>query len=358
MSALSPRFLRNLASNIVDLRLGRARAMRPLFASYHVTWRCNLRCTYCRFPVTDREHEGELDTERSRALIRLLAQGAGALGFTGGEPLLRRDLPELAAEARASGMRPVVLTTNGLLLPRRPEVLPHVDVVQISVDALPEDGTDAPGGMGDRAHHLLLAAVRWAGQAQARFGFKLVLNAVLGGQPASAAASVERLAREVGASFTVVRQVTETGPRIYPEHEEETRALYRQFRGRRLLGDTTLGSSPGALRVYESLRDFGCLPELNLRVLPDGTARLPCYELPRATLDLTAVRSWSEVREALDAHRLKGPCPTCCYAPCHLEPTLMVRRPWNALWVAQTGRRRPAPAPARPVVPSPTTLSG
>jgi len=358
MSALSPRFLRNLASNIVDLRLKRDRAMRPLFASYHVTWRCNLRCTYCRFPVTDRGHEGELDTAGSKALIRRLAEGAGALGFTGGEPLLRRDLPELAAEARASGMCPVVLTTNGFLLPRRSEVLPHVDVVQISVDALPGEGGGAPGGMGEGAQRRLLAAVRWAGEAQARHGFKLVLNAVLGGQPASAAASVERLAREVGASFTVVRQVTEQGPRIYPEHEDETRGLYRGFRHRRLRGDATLGSSPGALRVYETLDDFGCLPELNLRVLPDGTARLPCYELPRATIDLTAVRSWTEVREALDTHRLKGRCPTCCYAPCHLEPTLMVRRPWNALWVAQTGRRSPARTPVRPVVPSPITSSG
>jgi MoaA/NifB/PqqE/SkfB family radical SAM enzyme len=352
MSSPSPRFLRNLASNIVDLRLRPDRALRPLFASYHVTWRCNLRCTYCRFPVTDHHRDDELDTDGARALIRRIAEGVGALGFTGGEPLMRPDLPELAAEARRAGLSPVILTTNGLLLPRRPAVLQWVDVVQISVDGLPGDDGECPGGMSERALRRLLAAVRWAGEARSRYGFKLVLNAVLGGQPPEVAARVEGLAREVGASFTAVRQVGEDGPRIHPEHEEGYRGLYRRFRQRRLRGDTILGSSPAALRIYEELGDFGCLPELNLRVLPDGRLPLPCHELPHTPVDLTAVDSWSEVRQALDRHRLSGPCPTCCYAPCHLEPTLMVRRPWNALWVAQTGRARrgagPVLAPPQP----------
>jgi len=327
--------------------------MRPLFASYHVTWRCNLRCTYCRFPVADRSDDDELDTAGALAVIRLLSEGVGALGFTGGEPLMRPDLPRLAAEARHLGLSPLILTTNGLLLPRRREILHHIDVVQISVDSL--EGAVSPAGLSDRALHRLLAAVRWAGEAQSRYGFKLVLNAVLGGQSSSAAAQVESLARSVGASFTAVRQASADGVRIHPEHEEGYQNLYRSFRRRRARGDSTLGSSPGALRVYETLGDFGCLPELNLRVLPDGKLPLPCHELPHTPLDLTAVRSWAEVAAALQRHRLEGPCPAVCFAPCHLEPTLMVRRPWNALWAAQTGRVRPSgtrgPQPAPTPVP-------
>jgi len=302
--------------------------------------------------VTNRSSEDELDTGSALDVIRLLARGVGALGFTGGEPLMRPDLPELAAEARRLGLRPLVLTTNGLLLPRRPEVLRWVDVVQISLDGVPDAGGVPVAGMSELALGRLLAAVRWAGEAQERYGFKLVLNAVLGGQPPEDAARVEDLARELGASFTAARQVGDHGPTIHPEHEQGYRSLYRAFRQRRVRGDTTLGSSPGALRVYEELGDFGCLPELNLRVLPDGRMPLPCHDLPHTPLDLTELGDWAEVRSALDRHRLRDPCPAVCYAPCHLEPTLMVRRPWNALWVAQTGRARrrtlalPQPAPA------------
>jgi len=85
-----------------------------------VTDRCNLRCTYC---MPEREYvwlprEDLLNFEELEQLTgHFLAAGARRVRLTGGEPLLRRDLPDLVARlARLPGLEDLALTTNGVLL--------------------------------------------------------------------------------------------------------------------------------------------------------------------------------------------------------------------------------------------------
>jgi GTP 3',8-cyclase len=103
------------AAPLVD-RFGRA--ARSLRLS--VTDRCNLRCVYC-MPERDVEwfeRGGILTFEEIARVVRLLAgRGVGEVRLTGGEPLLRRDLPVLAGMIAAiPGIEDLSITTNGLLL--------------------------------------------------------------------------------------------------------------------------------------------------------------------------------------------------------------------------------------------------
>lgn len=80
---------------------------------WNVTRRCNLHCGHCYADSHDREYPGELTTVEGRRLLRQLAAfGVPTVLFSGGEPLLRADVLELAGEARDLGMR-TVLSTNG-----------------------------------------------------------------------------------------------------------------------------------------------------------------------------------------------------------------------------------------------------
>lgn len=111
-----------------------------------VTDRCNLRCTYCM----PEEHFGEKYEflQRSDLLsfeeIALVARAASSLGvkklrLTGGEPLLRRDLPVLVGMLREiPGIEDIALTTNGLLLPQLAQPLNDagVDRITVSLDSL------------------------------------------------------------------------------------------------------------------------------------------------------------------------------------------------------------------------------
>jgi 12,18-didecarboxysiroheme deacetylase len=83
---------------------------------WNCTRRCNLRCRHCYSRSADRHYESELTTEEGFALLEdLAAFGAPVVLFSGGEPLTRPDLLELAARAVKVGLR-AVLSTNGTLI--------------------------------------------------------------------------------------------------------------------------------------------------------------------------------------------------------------------------------------------------
>jgi 12,18-didecarboxysiroheme deacetylase len=83
---------------------------------WNVTRRCNLRCVHCYAHAKEEAGVDELTTEQGRVLLDdLAAFGVPVVLFSGGEPLARRDLPELAAYAVGKGMR-AVISTNGTLI--------------------------------------------------------------------------------------------------------------------------------------------------------------------------------------------------------------------------------------------------
>lgn len=83
---------------------------------WNCTRRCNLRCRHCYSRSADRHYEAELTTAEGFALLEDLAQfGAPVVLFSGGEPLTRPDLLELAARAVKLGLR-AVISTNGTLI--------------------------------------------------------------------------------------------------------------------------------------------------------------------------------------------------------------------------------------------------
>ncbi|MGE5409007.1 MAG: GTP 3',8-cyclase MoaA [Syntrophothermus sp.] len=107
-----------------------------------VTDRCNFRCRYCMpvegVPWIPREEI--LSFEEIERLVRLLVEmGIRDVRLTGGEPLVRRELPALVARLAAiEGIRDLSLTTNGYLLAAQAEALvaAGIDRVNVSVDSL------------------------------------------------------------------------------------------------------------------------------------------------------------------------------------------------------------------------------
>ncbi|MDH7498190.1 MAG: radical SAM protein [Syntrophomonadaceae bacterium] len=88
---------------------------RPLVV-WNVTNRCNLRCQHCYIEAEDRAYGGELTTQEARAFMAdLAAMKVPVLLFSGGEPLVRKDVIALGAEAAELGLRPV-LSSNGTLI--------------------------------------------------------------------------------------------------------------------------------------------------------------------------------------------------------------------------------------------------
>ena len=122
------------------LRDGWGREIRSVRVS--VTDKCNFRCTYC-MPAEGLEWLGRdeiLTFEEIARLVRVLASlGVDEVRLTGGEPLIRRDLPVLVEMLAAiPGVRDLSLTTNGVLLDRLagPLVAAGLKRINVSLDSL------------------------------------------------------------------------------------------------------------------------------------------------------------------------------------------------------------------------------
>jgi GTP 3',8-cyclase len=128
---------------MAEVRDGHGRIVDYIRVS--VTDRCNLRCVYCMPPegVERIERSGLLTFEEITRVVRIAAGlGMWKVRITGGEPLVRKDLPVLVENlAKIPGITDICLTTNGLLLERLAGDLARAGLhrVNVSLDSLRPD---------------------------------------------------------------------------------------------------------------------------------------------------------------------------------------------------------------------------
>jgi len=144
------------------------------------TRRCNLRCLHCYasgWAGAGADIGDELTGDQAREMIDDLAGFAvPVLLFSGGEPLLREDLPELIAHAKGAGLR-TVLSTNGTLITERlAERLAEagLDYAGVSLDGLAEANDAFRGVKG--AFDSALAGIRNCRSAAIKVGLRLTMH--------------------------------------------------------------------------------------------------------------------------------------------------------------------------------------
>jgi MoaA/NifB/PqqE/SkfB family radical SAM enzyme len=105
----------------------------PLVANYYLTYRCNARCHFCDIWALDPKEEASLETivNNLKDLKRL---GVKYVDFTGGEPLLKKEAPEIYRAAKSLGFI-TSMTSNTILYPKRAkEIQGLVDYLNFSLD--------------------------------------------------------------------------------------------------------------------------------------------------------------------------------------------------------------------------------
>jgi len=100
------------------MRVAKSASLRRPIVVWNLTRTCNLRCVHCYTASEAKKYPDELTTDQAKAMLDdLAAFGVPAVLFSGGEPLVRSDVFELATYARSLGLH-VVLSTNGTLIDR------------------------------------------------------------------------------------------------------------------------------------------------------------------------------------------------------------------------------------------------
>lgn len=107
---------------------------KPVLCNYYVTYRCNAACSFCDIWEIPSPYVTPAQVERN--LTDLRAMGVRVIDFTGGEPLLHRQLPQFLMLAKEMGFITTV-TTNGLLYPKMANDLAGlIDMLHFSLDSI------------------------------------------------------------------------------------------------------------------------------------------------------------------------------------------------------------------------------
>ncbi len=169
-----------------------------------VTRQCNLRCTYCFVHGGETEEQPSFD-ELRKAIDVIAEKGGGPLiQFSGGEPTLREDLPELVRYARQAGCRYTQINTNGIRLAEDEDYVRKLADAGLDIVFLQFDGTKDEIYRYLRGRELLdikLQAIRNCDQY--RIGVTLVPT-IVSGINTRESGSIVRMAAEL---FPAVRAV-------------------------------------------------------------------------------------------------------------------------------------------------------
>jgi len=149
---------------------------RPVVV-WNVTRRCNLKCVHCYAHAKNIAFDNELSTDQGKELINDLAGfGSPVMLFSGGEPLVRKDLPQLAAYAVEKGMRAVISTNGTLITPTKARTLKEIGLsyVGISLDGMQEVNDRFRGVNG--AFKSALEGIKNSQEAGIKVGLRFTVN--------------------------------------------------------------------------------------------------------------------------------------------------------------------------------------
>ncbi|MFH1593478.1 MAG: radical SAM protein [Candidatus Omnitrophota bacterium] len=134
------------------MRRKRREKRMPFSIMYELTYRCNFTCPHCYLGPQSEKKKKELGTEGvKRVLDQLKCLGVYRIGFTGGEPLMRKDIFEILDYANRCGFRFGLLTNGYLIDAKTADKLKkiNVDKVDITFNSMCPETFAALSGAGD-----------------------------------------------------------------------------------------------------------------------------------------------------------------------------------------------------------------
>jgi len=150
---------------------------------WNVTRRCNLKCVHCYAHAQNRAFSDELSTQEGLNVLDDLAQfGSPVVLFSGGEPVMRPDLVELAGHAVSKGMRAVISTNGTLITPAVARELKTVGLsyVGISLDGMEQINDRFRGVAG--AFRKALEGIQACQEAGIKVGLRFTINRLNAGE--------------------------------------------------------------------------------------------------------------------------------------------------------------------------------
>ena len=297
---------------------------QPLWLLAELTYACPLQCPYCSNPLDFQRYRKEMTTEQwVKVLGEARALGAAQLGFSGGEPLLRRDLEELVAESRRLGYYTNLITSTVGMDEARLKRLADagLDHVQVSFQASDPELNDFIGGTSSFEHKRAMA------RSVKEQGYPMVLNVVIHRHNIERMAEILDMCEALEADYVELANTQYYGFGLHNrQHLLPTR---EQLAAAELVAKDYQQRLSGKMRILYIVPDYyedrpkACMDgwgKVFLTIAPDGTAlpcqaarQLPGLEFPKVT-EQSVEWIWNE-SPAFNHFRgfewMKAPCREC-----------------------------------------------
>jgi PqqA peptide cyclase len=289
-----------------------------------LTHRCPLHCPYCSNPLEMIRADGELTTELwKRVFTEARELGVLQLGLSGGEPLVRSDLEELAAHAHTRGLYTTLVTSGVGLTQQRAAKLRDAGLEHIQISIQDSDPTvaDRVAGMSAVRQKLSAAAI------VKTLGFAFSINVVLHRANIDRVDEMIDLAGSLGADRLELANTQYYGWAL--ENRNALMPTRAQVAAASDVADAAMRRYRGQMQIVYVLPDYfesypkpcyGGWGKHYLVVAPDGRT-LPCHGATHiTTLRFDSVRDhplrwiWEE-SSSFQAFRgdewMQEPCRTC-----------------------------------------------
>ncbi|ORU92308.1 MAG: pyrroloquinoline quinone biosynthesis protein PqqE [Cycloclasticus sp. symbiont of Poecilosclerida sp. M] len=320
----------------------------PRWLLAELTYACPLQCPYCSNPLDYANFTNELNTDEwKRVLKQSRKMGAVQLGFSGGEPLVRKDLTELVSYSHDLGYY-INLITSGYNMDEAKIIElkeAGLDHIQISLQASSKELNDYIAGTESFEHKKVVAKLI------KKHDYPMVLCVVLHRENIHQMKDILEMAIELDADFVELANTQYYGwahhnrDQLMPTQEQlqEAEAIAKEYQE----------SQAGKMKIYYVIPDYfenrpkACMNGWGttfLTIAPDGLA-LPCHsarQLPNFECPSVRDNSISEIWNESTAFNyfrgddwMKEPCRSCPekdkdFGGCHCQAFLLTGDATNA----------------------------
>jgi MoaA/NifB/PqqE/SkfB family radical SAM enzyme len=182
----------------------------PKWIAWEITRKCNLRCVHCR-SSSDMEVKGHPDfptSEAFRLIDDIVSYAKPVVVLSGGEPLVRKDVFEIAQYGTGKGLR-MCLATNGTLV--NDEICERIKASGIRIVSLSLDGSQESVHDDFRSQKGAFAGTINAARLFKKHGIEFIVNSSFTRRNQEEIPKVYRLAKELGATAWYMFMIVPTG---------------------------------------------------------------------------------------------------------------------------------------------------
>ncbi|HIF54843.1 MAG TPA: pyrroloquinoline quinone biosynthesis protein PqqE [Methylococcaceae bacterium] len=296
----------------------------PRWLLAELTYKCPLQCPYCSNPLDYAQHNSEISTaDWKRVLSQARKMGAVQLGFSGGEPLSRQDLPELVEHARQLGYYTNLITSGYGLNEERIIQLKEagLDHIQLSIQASTQELNDHIAGTVSYENKKAVAHLI------KKHGYPMVLCVVIHRENIHQMQQILEMAEELGADYVELANTQYYG--WAHKNRDLLMPTKEQYETAEAIAQAYKEQVADKMKIYYIIPDFhedrpkACMNGWGttfLTIAPDGVA-LPCHsarELPGLDCpnvnDFSIEQIWNDSK-AFNFFRgyewMKEPCRSC-----------------------------------------------